>query len=156
MLGIASEVIRLRREGKTYGEIATIFELEQKTISRFFKYYEGLKPAQRTKLAKKSVFDVTARLEELMTVLHSDLHRLRGADDESYVKILSEVRQVLTLATKITEKVNSHKEWQNFQAVVRKILLEFVPQEHQQAVINRIYNLSKLNTVSTETEDLFR
>lgn len=149
-LGVAGEAIRLRKEElMPIKQIAERFGVASTTVSRFFKYYDSLEPSQQSKYQRKSVFDVTERLEELQTLILRNLHKTEGVRDEVSVKWGAELRQTYELALKVAEKINDEKqrmrEYEEFKQAVYEILMEELPEKR-----NKIIN--KLKTLSPEEE----
>ena len=137
-LGIAGEVVKLRRQDNcSMSEIAEMFNLSHKTVSRFFKYYDSLVPSQKSKYNRKSIFELTERLEELQTMILSQIYRLQGVKDDIAVKYVGELRQSLELAMKVAEKINDSKqmrrEYEEFKQTIFDILKKELP--HRQAEI---------------------
>jgi len=150
-LGIAGELIRLRKEGSTINELSKQFNLARSTISRFFRYYDSLQPSQKSKYQRKSIFEVTERLEELQTLILRNLHRLEGTRDEVAVKWGAELRQTLELAVKVAEKINDEKqhrrEYEEFKETVYEILVNELNEDQRMRVIEKLKNI----TPSSET-----
>lgn len=137
-LGVAGEVIKLRRhDNKTMQEIGDMFNVSARSVSRFFRYYDGLAPSQKSKYNRKSVFELTERLEELQTMILSQIYSLQGVKDEIAVKYVGELRQSLELAMKVAEKINDSKqmrrEYEEFKQTIFDILKQELP--HRQGEI---------------------
>lgn len=126
-LGIAGEVIKLRKQGITVNKIAEMFDITQTTIMRFFKYYDYLKPVEKLKYHESSVMNTTERLEELMNMILRRLHALEGIDDELHVKYIGELRQTFSLAAQVAEKIVTYQRYQQFTEDVWDILKTELP-----------------------------
>lgn len=142
-LGIGSELIRLREhENKTIAEIAALHNLCPQTVSRFFKYYASLKPSQQVKVRKSSVFDTTERLEDLMTMIMSQLARLQGSNDEVAVRYTDQLRQTIQMAAQLTEKMTNYAAYQTFTKSVVEILLTELPGRRNE-ILSKIQVIGK-------------
>ncbi|MFB6283756.1 MAG: hypothetical protein ABEK59_07465 [Halobacteria archaeon] len=135
-LGIAGELVRARREEKaTLRELSERFGLNARCIGRFFRYYDSLQPSQKSKYQRKSVFEVTERLEELQTEILRNFKRLEGTRDEVAVKYIGELRQTLELAVKVADRINDAKEmrrqYEEFKQVVYDIFAQDLKDQPQ-------------------------
>lgn len=138
-MGIAGEVVRMRRENKmTIKDIANSFGLTESLVSRFFRMYDALNPSEQSKYNRKSIFEVTERLEELQTLILSNIYRLEGVRDEVAVKYVGELRQSLELAMNVAEKINDSKqmrrEYEEFKSTVFDILKKELPNRQAEIV----------------------
>lgn len=137
-LGLAGELIRLRQGKWTVKRICEHFDLAPRTVSRFFQYYDSMKPTEKVKYARKSVFDSTERLEELQVMILRQIARLEGSDDDIAVKYVSELRQTIQLAVTVSEKIANYQRYQSFTQLVSEILLQEIPPERRLAVLGKI------------------
>lgn len=151
-LGIAGELIRLRKEGSSIKRLSEQFSISRTTISRFFRYYDSLYPSQKSKYQRKSIFEVTERLEELQTLILRNLHRLEGTRDEVAVKWGAELRQTLELAVKVAEKINDEKqrrrEYEEFKETVREILVNELNEDQRVRVLEKLKSITPNSTES--------
>jgi len=145
-LGIGGELVRLRNEEKiTIKELSERFGISDQVISRFFRYYDSLRPSDKSKYNKKSVLEVTERIEELQTIILRNINRLEGLNDAVAVKYTGELRQTLELAMNLAEKINEEKErrreYEEFKQAVYEILVDELP-EKQAKILDRIKSVS--------------
>lgn len=136
-LGIAGEVIRLRTRGESVQTIASKFGVSKDSIRRFLRHYDSLVPSERVKIQKKSVFDTTERLEELMVMIIRQINRLEGTNDDVAVKYVGELRQTLQLALSVSEKISHYNAYKKFEAIVYEILLDELPTKRT-SILRRI------------------
>lgn len=133
-LGIAAEIIRLRESGATITQIAKSFSLTDYMVSRFLKHYDSLSKVAKAKVKTESVMNTTERLEDLMTMILRQLHRLEGVDDEVHVKYIGELRQTLGLAAQISEKITTYQSYQSFMLKVKELLISELPERRLEII----------------------
>lgn len=134
-LGIAGEVIRLRKNGETIVNISRQLKVSEGALKRFFKYYDKLKPSEKSKYIKSSVFDTTSRLEELKNIIVRRIYSLEGVNDEVARQYTTELRQTYQLALQVTEKIASYEQYKNFTKSVYELIKDELP--HKRADILR-------------------
>lgn len=139
-LGLSGELIRLRKEQRlTITELSDRYKLDKNTISRFFRYYDSLLPSQKAVYQRKSIFDVTERLEEMQQLILRNFYRLEGVSDDVAVKYMGELRQSLDLAVKVAEKINNAKEmWRKYEDLkkaVYDILVDELPDKRKEILL---------------------
>lgn len=144
-LGLSGELIRLRKEQRlTIKEISARYQIDRATVSRFFRYYDSLLPSQKSAYQRKSIFDVTERLEEMQQIILRNFYRLEGVSDDIAVKYMGELRQSLDLAVKVAEKINNAKEmWRKYEDLkkaVYDILVDELPNKRKE-VLDKIKSL---------------
>lgn len=125
--GISDELIRLRKDGKTINELALTFRIATGTISRFFRYYDKLKPTEKKKLQRRSVFNTIDELEELAVMIKRNIARLEGQDDEVNVRLIGELRQTIIAAASLAEKMANHERFEKFTQAVIRVLSDELP-----------------------------
>jgi hypothetical protein len=133
-LGIAAEIVRLRENGATINEIAKSFSLDHSVISRFLKHFDTLSKVSKAKIKTESVMNTTERLEDLMSMILRQLHRLEGVDDEVHVKYIGELRQTLGLAAQISEKITTYQSYQDFMHKVKELLISELPERRLEII----------------------
>jgi hypothetical protein len=131
-LGIGPVVIRQRAEQNlNYNQIAEYHKVSVGLISRFLNQYDRSKPSQQSKLKKSnSVFDTTARLEELNILIQSQLGRL-DSDPATQVAYIRELRGLLQDAAKITDKQIQLVEYQKFVRGVASVIEQIAPEKRE-------------------------
>jgi len=135
-LGIGGELIKMRKQGMTLTAIGKTFAIDPTTVSRFFKYYDKLKPSEQINYQRNSVFDVTERLQDLFNIINRQIARLEGTNDDIAQRYTSELRQTLALGVQITEKFNVYKkmttEHEEFKHLVFEVLADELPHKRTQ------------------------
>jgi len=139
-LGIASEIIKLREAGNGIRSIANSFNVSETAVRRFLKHYDSLSAVAKAKIKSSSVMNTTDRLEDLMTMILRQLHRLEGVNDDVHVKYIGELRQTLGLAAQVSEKIATYKSYQNFREAVQTILITELP-ERRLEIIKKLKSL---------------
>ena len=126
-LGVSQELIRMRKQGKTIAELALVFKLSPKTISHFFRKYDQLKPSDKAKVQKRSVFNTIDEFEELAIIIKRNLVRLEAQNDEVNVKLIGELRQTIVAASNLAERMANHERYQKFTEAVINVLMDELP-----------------------------
>lgn len=126
-LGVSQELIRLRKNGKTIAELSLTFNLSSGAISRFFRYFDKLKPIEKSKLQKRSIFNTIDELEELAIIIKRNIARLEGQDDEVNSRLISELRQTIVAAANLSEKMANQDRYQKFTQAVIRVLVDELP-----------------------------
>ena len=139
-LGISQELIRLRKKGKTISELANSFKIAPKTISNFFKSYDKMKPSDKAKVQKRSVFDTVHELEELAVLIKRNIARLEGQDDEVNVRLIGELRQTIIAASTLAEKMANHEQYQKFTDLVIRVLVDELPGKRKE-ILTKVQSL---------------
>lgn len=124
-LGLGPEVIRMRKSGLTYSEIATQLSLEVGHVSSFMTRYKSMTEAQRIDVHKRTVFDVAQRLEEVFEDLTEVLNRVRNNNADLEIKAADKLLKCLGMAGDLMEKVQIYEENKRF----REIVLDLLDQE---------------------------
>lgn len=124
-LGLGPEVIRMRKSGLTYNEIATQLSLEVGHVSSFLTRYKSMTEAQRIDVHKRTVFDVAQRLEEVFEDLTEVLNRVRNNNADLEIKAADKLLKCLGMAGDLMEKVQIYEENKRF----REIVLDLLDQE---------------------------
>lgn len=148
-LGIASEIIRLREAGNGMRSIANSFNVSETAVARFLKHYDSLSAVAKAKIKTSSVMNTTDRLEDLMTMILRQLHRLEGVNDDVHVKYIGELRQTLGLAAQVSEKIATYKAYQNFREAVQTILVTELP-ERRLEIIKKLKSLQGAGDTSSQ------
>lgn len=133
-LGIAAEIIKLREAGTSMRGIAASFNISDTAVRRFLKHYDSLSAVAKAKIKTNSVMNTTDRLEDLMTMILRQLHRLEGVNDDVHVKYIGELRQTLGLAAQVSEKIATYKSYQNFREAVQSILASELPERRLEII----------------------
>lgn len=124
-LGLGPEVVRMRKSGLTYEEIATQLSLEVGHVANFITRYRSMTEAQRIDVHKRTVFDVAQRLEEVFEELTEVLNRVRNNNADLEIKAADKLLKCLGMAGDLMEKVQIYEENKRF----REIVLDLLDQE---------------------------
>jgi uncharacterized membrane protein YheB (UPF0754 family) len=124
-LGLGPEVIRMRKSGLTYQDIATQLSLEVGHVSSFIGKYRNMTEAQRVDVHRRSVFDVAQRLQEVFEELTEVLSRVKDNNADLEIKAADKLLKCLSMAGDLMEKVQIYEENKRF----REILLDLLDQE---------------------------
>ena len=141
-LGIGGEAIRLRQQGLPISRIAKQLSVSHPALSRFYKYYDKLKPSQKSKYQKSSVFDTTSRLEELKNIIVRRMYALEGVNDEVARQYTSELRQTYALAIQITEKIASYEQYKQLTKTVFELIKDELPHKRKE-ILRKIQAIEK-------------
>lgn len=144
-LGIASEIVRLREAGNSLANIANSFSISTSAVTRFLSHYDNLSAVAKAKVKTSSVMNTTDRLEDLMTMILRQLHRLEGVNDDVHVKYIGELRQTLGLAAQVSEKIATYKSYQSFREAVQTILISELP-DRRLEIIKKLKSLQDHET----------
>jgi hypothetical protein len=150
-LGIGPIVIKQRAEQNlNYNQIAEYHNVSVGLISRFLNQYDRAKPSQQSKIKNSnSVFDTSARLEELNILIQSQLGRL-DADPAIQVAYIRELRGLLQDASKITDKQIQLIEYKKFVTGVASVIEQIAP-EKRELINNNIRSLVQdYQTITTQ------
>lgn len=134
-LGISADILRLfYKEGKSVQEISEIFgdSVHPATIRRFLSIYENYSNKEKIKAQTngESVFNTQNQLERLLTMINTQLGRLAYSNDpkvqENHKGYLSELRQVIKLASDFQKEIFNMLQTKQFQEDVRHILVNLM------------------------------
>lgn len=129
-LGLADELVRLRPQ-MSVEQLSAKYSLGADTIRRFFKRYDAMKPTERVRARKHSVFDTFERLEELTAMIHRQLAVLQSQPDV-HVKYIAELRMTLDLAARLSKDLYTIRKYEDFKKSVVEILLSELPERRQE------------------------
>jgi len=124
-LGLGPEIVRMRKSGLTYQEIATQLSLDVNHVSNFAARYRNMTEAQRVDVHKRSVFDVAQRLQEVFEDVTEVLSRVRSNNADLEIKAADKLLKCLAMAGDLMEKVQIYEENKRF----REIVLDLLDQE---------------------------
>lgn len=129
-LGLGSQIIRQRQDQKmTIDEIADFHKISSGIVRKFFLTYDNYKPAKQLQLREEnSVFNTSVQLEKLFIVIQNMLSRLES-DPAVHVKYISEARNLLNDAAKITDKQMEFVRYQDFIKGVATIMENIAPEQ---------------------------
>jgi hypothetical protein len=144
-LGITGQIIAAKQNGATLKVISETFNVSEYHLRQFFQIYSNSSLSEQALYRKKSIFDVTDRLEELTSLIRTNLARLDGNDPKNQVLYVREMRECISLASEITEKIVITKQLEQMIKVVGDILISEVPLEKRQQVLSRLAEVNTFN-----------
>lgn len=143
-LGITNQVIKARESGHTLKEIASTFDLSIHHVRKFIEVYNSSTLSEQAGMRRKSVFDITDRLEELSTLIRRQLANL-NADPKNQVAYVKEMRECIQLAAEITDKIVMSQQLEAMTKAVGEIILSEIPIERRQKVLTRLAEIESFS-----------
>lgn len=134
-LGIANQIVDMvQQKNFSREEIAKRFGIGVDTVSRFLKAYDQATPREQAKLRKSSVYDIQTNMESLHAMMLRAISRFE-MDGEVNARNLSEYRQLLTLAQKQLQEMNTNKKLDELASLIEEVLLVHCLPESRPKVI---------------------
>jgi len=122
-LGLGPEVIRLRKLGLTHEEIGLQLTLSSQQVSAWLDKYRNLPADQQEEVQKRSIFNLTDRLQESLDSLYGLSTKMKNdLDHGGAVKAEGTILKALTLAGSLIEKLEMQRENDRFRNVILDLL----------------------------------
>lgn len=129
-LGIGPQIIRQRQDQRlSIEEIADFHKISVGLVKKFFITYDKYKPAKQLQIREEnSVFNTTKQFERLFITIQRMLSRLES-DPAIHVKYVTELRNLVNDAAKITDKQMEFMRYQDFIKGVALIMERVAPEQ---------------------------
>lgn len=157
-LGLGSQIVRQRQDQRmTADEIAEFHKISSGLVRKFFNTYDKYKPAKQLQIREENtVFNTTMQFEKLFIVINNMLSRLES-DPAVHVKYVTELRNLVNDAAKITDKQMEYMRYQDFIKGVAHIM-EVVAPEQRELINTHIRSLlnnpARYNNRLTDTNNI--
>jgi uncharacterized membrane protein YheB (UPF0754 family) len=135
-MGLGQTVLRLRRAGLSYAEIAVQVGLNEHQIKDWINKYLDMPDENRQIVEERSVFNIAENLQDIFTRLHGILEEVKHENKEMELKVLDKLLRAQDQAARMIEKIETFNEQRRFREIVLDLLDKEAPGIKQKALAN--------------------